>query len=160
MSELTEKSAKRIIKARKLVNEPGTYELKVEREPNFHATEERSVYIVNLGGVTPYQLSKAHSLFSEGKYQEAANEQLTTNVRVSKEGEIRDYLPSKGEYVQVRIENVQTKSGETGLFVTSMTKAPVKEAKAVSLDWLNDTEDEVTNEFENSKPEPNKVVNQ
>jgi hypothetical protein len=98
----------KIIESRKLIAQPGAYDLKVTGVTAYNGN-----HIVNLSAMSNYHVEEARELASEGKFQESANKQFTINVLPN------GYLPAKGEIIKCYIDNVKTKSGVEGLFVTS-----------------------------------------
>lgn len=125
-------SAIQIIKSRKLVALPGSYELKVTSVTPFDGK-----FICNLSAMTSYHIDEAKRLFSENDFQEAVNQNISASLRAT------DYIPAKGEIVKVYIENTTTKSGITGLFVTSLSELKAKASSNVSFDFEDSTTDKV-----------------
>lgn len=111
-----------IIESRKLVATPGSYELKVTSVTPF---EDK--FIANFAAMTPYHLGEAKRLITEGEFQEATNQNISASLRPT------DYIPAKGEIVKVYLDNVTTKSGVTGLFVTSVSEVKARTTTKVSL---------------------------
>lgn len=123
--EFTKDSAIAIINSRKMIAREGYYEVKVTNEP----TPYDGKFICNLSAMTNFHLEEAKKLATEGKFQEATNQQLSASLRPT------DYIPSKGEIVKVYVAEVTTKNGVTGLFVTSLTELKATKAGKVSFSF-------------------------
>lgn len=109
-------NALNILKSRQQISGPGKYKAKVTSVTPFHranAVGADQTHIVNFNIMTPWHTEAAKTLFAQGDIQEAINQNLSSSVRLG------DYLPSKGEMVEIVVENVTTKNGVEGLFVTS-----------------------------------------
>ncbi len=115
-------NAIQIIESRKLINLPGSYELKCTGVTPF---EDK--FIANFAAMTDYQLSEAKKHFAAGEYQEATNQNLSASLRPT------DYIPAKGEIVKVYVDRITTKNEVTGLFVTSVSEVKAKATTKVSL---------------------------
>jgi len=120
--ELTSESAAKITAAKKLIEAPGAYLLKVTNV--HHYTEgAKDVHIVNLQAMTAYHEKQAREYAEEGMFQEACNQNLSASQRP------QDYIPSKGEIVKVNVDWVDNSEGIPCLFVTSLTEVSVSTAK-------------------------------
>ena len=114
----------KIVESRKLISQPGSYDLKVTGVTPFNGN-----YICNLAAMSTYHVEEARSLAEEGKFQEAANKQFSINVLPNA------YLPAKGEIIKCYIDNVTTKNNVTGLFVTSHSELKSVAAGKVSFSF-------------------------
>lgn len=147
---MKKENAINILKSRKMISKEGKYTLKVTSVTPFHRSNEQGsdqVAIANFNGMAPYHVEAAQTLFAQGDYQEAVNQNLSASIRET------DYLPSKGEVVDVIVEQITTNNGVTGLFVTSVI--PKKAETAPSLNILSFLEEsgESVNILENVKEE-------
>lgn len=116
-----------ILKSRKVISGPGKYSVKITSATPYHRSIETGpdqVAIVNFNTMTPYHKETAATLFAQGDYQEAVNQNLTTSIR---EG---DYMPTKGEIVDIVVEEITTNNGVKGLFVTGPCVPKKAEAPA------------------------------
>lgn len=150
-----------ILKNRIQIAKAGKYRLKVTSASPYHDNGEDKV-ICNFNAMTTAHITgweivddegtvtKAKSiqeLVEEGNFDDAANRNLSSGQRVG-----RDYVPSKGEIVDVMVEKTTTKSGVTGLFVSSVTPVPVEASSKVNLE--NMFKDVAPNKEEEVEVEP------
>jgi hypothetical protein len=112
--ELTSEAAEKITSAKKIVDKPGAYNLKVTS-----VTPYDGKYIVNLQAMTPYHEEQAQGFAEQGLLQDACNQNLTASQRQ------QDYIPSKGEWVKVNVDLIENSQGIMCLFVTSLTEIPI-----------------------------------
>lgn len=104
-----------ILKSRKLITGPGKFTAKVTSVTSYHRSNENGpdqVAIVNFNIMTPYHKEMVETLFAQGDYQAAVNQNLSASIRQG------DYLPVKGESVDIIVEEITTNKGTEGLFVT------------------------------------------
>jgi hypothetical protein len=90
----------------------------------------KDAYICNLAAYSQAHLDKATDLIEEGKFQEAANKQFTINSRVNK-----DYLPSKGEIIEVVFGYLPNKEGVQTLYPISYNPIKVEESTKVKVSF-------------------------
>lgn len=126
--------AKSIIKSRRMINTPGKYRVKVTACTPYHkdlANDQKQVAIINVNAMTGHHVSTAKALFSQGEYQQAVNQNLSASVRES------DYLPSKGEIIDIVVDHITTNNNVEGLFITSYSpvKAETNLASVNVDDW-------------------------
>ena len=144
---LTKESALAIIQSRTLITGPGKYSVKVTSVTPY--VKGDTVAIINVSAMNSFQANAAAEQFKAGDYDGAANNNLSSSARAN------DYIPSKGEFVNIQVEEVDTKSGDKALLIVSMTEqkaasagkvnflsligeeAPAEEAVATSSDDLN-----------------------
>ncbi len=119
---LTLENVSGIISSRVQIPGDGVYRLKVT-----NVTFYDGRFIVNFNAMTQYHVEKAMELIEENQLRDAANQSLSANLRAT------DYIPSKGEVVKVVIEEVTTKKGVTGLFVTGVSE--IQAASATKIDF-------------------------
>lgn len=144
--ELTSEAAEKITSAKKIVDKPGAYNLKVTS-----VTPYDGKYIVNLQAMTPYHEEQAQGFAEQGMLQEACNQNLTASQRP------QDYIPSKGEWVKVNVDLIENKDGVMCLFVTSLTEIPITTTtRNASLFAKTKVE---TAEFAPSQDQPKVVFN-
>lgn len=126
---MEKQNAINILKSRNLISTPGKYTVKVTSVTNFHkelAGGARQVAIMNVNAMTSYHQEAAKTLFGQGDYQEAVNQNLSASVRNT------DYLPSKGEVIEIFVEEITTNNNVKGLFITSFN--PVKAVAPSKID--------------------------
>lgn len=131
---MTAENAKNIIKSRKMIETPGKYPLKVTNVTSYNRVNDNTgelteIKIVNFSAMTSWHLKEAVELFKEGKFQEATNKSVAASLRST------DYIPMKGEIVNVIMDEITTKNGITGLFPISVTEIASKTTKNVSFDF-------------------------
>ena len=146
--EITQEIAKRILKSRKVISKPGKYQVKVT---STHLMPTH--FIINTNGMSPYDEKQAKQKYSEGEYEASLKSNLSTNVWVDEDsGEVKGFLPEKDEIINIVCDFVQTKSGETGLFITSISAIPVSATSSFSFDDLEEekTEEDIKKEVENA----------
>ena len=120
---MEKQDALNILASRKLVKVPGKYTAKVTSVTRYSRTYERGpsqIAIVNFNVMTAFHQEKAITLYKQGLYQEAVNHTLSSSIR---EG---DFLPVKGETVNIMVSEVSTRNGVTGLFVTAISPIPAE----------------------------------
>ncbi len=120
---LTAEQAIQILNSRKLIPAiDGYYAVKVTSVTPF---EER--FIANFNAMTDYHFSEAKRLLLEGEIDEAVNQNLSVSLRAT------DYIPSKGEILEVYVSEITTKNGVTGRFVTAIKEVKAKATSKVSF---------------------------
>lgn len=138
---LTREECLRIIssKAKNTIQNPGSYKLKTTNDT--HGLEAKAnplvsyeikegfsqLTIANFNAITPFQLNEALALVKEGKFDEAANKGLSLGITN------KSYYPTKGERVNVYVDNVELKSGESALFAVEVNEMPTEKAKSFSV---------------------------
>jgi len=130
MANLTKEQSEKFITSKTIISEPGVYEVKCTNTHPFSkdlANGIRQVAIANFNCMSEYHRDAAVTLFSQGDYDEAANQGMSYSVL---EG---SFIPMKGQMVEVLVEEVTTSNGITGLFIQSVTGAPVKRPTKFSL---------------------------
>lgn len=132
--QLTKESAAKILNSRKLITAPGKYQVQVTAVTPFER-DGQLTSIVNLAAMNDYQLGVAREAFKAGNYQEATNTQLSASQRIGK-----DYIPAKGEIVNITVDNVALKDGGEGLLITSLTEVPVTKATNVNFSFDDEPE--------------------
>lgn len=145
MAELTKESAKQIIGSRKQVSGPGKYQLKVTSATNYTREDGTPVKILNFNAMTAYHVSQAVAAIKEKDWTKATNQALSATQRLGV-----DFIPEKGEIVDVIVEERVIKSGpeagNLGLFVTAVQALKTSAATAVNLNSLFDEEEGAENE--------------
>lgn len=128
-----------ILSSRKTIKGPGKYTARVTSVTPYERDFERGpkqIAIVNINIMTPFHTEKAIMLFKQGLYQESVNQNLTASIR---EGE---FIPTKGETVNVMVSEVTTNNGVTGLFVTAVTAIPASAPSSFDISLLEEDETE------------------
>jgi hypothetical protein len=103
--------------------EPGKYTLQVIGA-NHHAGK----VILNLKAQEPKGLELAKEAIREGRYNDAANTNMSTNVF-----DDAAFIPAKGEYISCMIDYVPTRDGDTKLGVISISEIKARTTTKVSL---------------------------
>lgn len=122
-NKLTLESAVQIINSRKLIpNVDGYYAVKVGNVTPF---EDR--FIANFDAMSPYHLDEAKTSLKDGEFDKATNFRFTASLRS------KDYIPSKGEILEIYVSEVTTKKGITGRFVTALKEIKAKNGASIQL---------------------------
>jgi len=127
MSTLSPKSAVQIVKskAKHILTTTGKYEVVVSSDCTNYVNDKNQ-HIVNLRAMTSEMKSEAMQLLRDGKYEDAANVNLTHNVFTDA------YVPAKGETVFAQLGYVKNREGEDVLRITSLSPMPVSKAVATA----------------------------
>lgn len=132
-------NAIQILNSRKLVTEPGSYQLRAVSVVPFDR-DGTLVNIVNFNAMTDYHLSQAKASLKAGEYQEATNFAISTSARVG-----RDFTPQKGQIVEVVFDHITNKDGIEALVVVGVNALATKKAAAISFDDVDEETGEVLN---------------
>lgn len=132
---MDKKSAIQILESRKLITQPGKYQLKVTSATPFQREDGTMVSITNYAAMTPYQLGEAKKLIKAEKFQEATNQSLSSSQRLA-----NDYIPSKGEFVDVLVDEIVNKENITILAVVSVVA--IKSTKATNVSFTEEVIEE------------------
>lgn len=125
---MDKKTALQILQSRVLVAEPGKYTVKCT-STNLFTDESGTRTIVNFNVMTPYQAELATKAFKEGNYEGATGK--GTSLSTSQlQGQ---FVPQKGEVVDIEVSNHVNKEGITILVVSSIVPRKAIQAKAFSL---------------------------
>lgn len=125
---LTEESAKNILKGMSIVHSPDKVKLKVANTPNFHSVEgQPDGYLVNFKAMTNEQKKEAKRLFDEGEYDQACNQNLVFKQIMKWDGSQPDFIPQKGETVEVQLGYVPNSEGQMVIRPTSIFKIEASE---------------------------------
>lgn len=140
--------AKQILVSRKLVAGEGKTTLKVTNVNPFmrqlkDGSGSQLVHIVNFAAMTAYQLDKAQQLFKAGDYQGATNTNLSASQLSGQ------YVPSKGEIVDVEVTTILNNDGIEILTVSNITPRKAVESAKISSSLFDDEETEETTSAEN-----------
>lgn len=144
------KSAAQILNSRKLITKIGKVTLKCTNTTPFVREDGTPTTIVNLNGMTAYQLNKAKELFEAGEYQEA------TNLGMSASQLSGRFVPSKGEIVDVEITEIPNKDGVAILVVESIVPRQAEVAPSINFFTADDAE-EANEELEAAQAEQSLV---
>jgi len=109
---LTQEETQKILNSKALITSANKYTVKCT-SVNPHI-KGQTTHIANFNIMSGYHFDQAQEAYDKGDYQAACNFGFSASLRDS------DYKPGKGETVDVEISEVVTKSGEVGLFVTSV----------------------------------------
>lgn len=128
---LTKSEAKQILESRVLVPRPGKFTVKVTNVTYGHQRSNKDgstsvVDIVNFAAMTPYQAQQAREKFIAGEFDEAANNSLSTSLLSGQ------FVPSKGEIVDVEISEMYSENVKENILVVSSI-VPRRAEKASSF---------------------------
>lgn len=129
-------NAIQILNSRKLIVEPGSFQLKVTSAVPHQRDNGDLVKITNYAAMTDYHLKQAKDLFKDEKFQEATNQALSSSQRIGK-----DYEPAKGEIVNVVVDRITNKDGIEILAVVSVTALKTSKAASVSFAEVEEIEE-------------------
>lgn len=116
-AQLSGTSLANIMAKRQLITQTGVrYALKVTGATPYVNKAGTPVMIINFAAMTQYHMDAAKTLIAQGELNKAGNQVVTASPRIGK-----DYIPTKGEIVDVVFDEVTTASGVTGLFPVSIT---------------------------------------
>lgn len=140
---LSKEQARAILASRKMIAAPGKYSVKVTSVTPYTDDAGNSRHICNFAAMTPAHISGwentesgeqvqgVKQLLAAGNYDDACNLNLSSGQRPG-----RDYIPSKGEVVDIEVERITTSNGVAGLFVTSVVGRKAEQATNVNVDSL------------------------
>lgn len=127
--EITREVALNILQSRSVVSEAGKYTAKVTSvNPYLNPETGRKSTIVNFNLMTDYQTSLAQKAFADGDYAGAINSTSMTASQL--EGQ---YVPTKGETVDLEIVDHENKDGVTILVVDTIIARKSTKAKKFSF---------------------------
>ncbi len=121
--QITGAEAISYIQSRVQVNEPGKYTLQV-----ISANPYENRIILGLKAQSIEGLAKAKEFLREGKFNDAANTNMSTSVYADS-----SFVPAKGEYVACMVDYVENRKGEMILGVTSVSEIKARTTKKVNL---------------------------
>ena len=125
----SKEDAIKVLKSKKQVSQLGVeYTLRCTNVTDYTSPEGNRVFIVNLAAQTPYHRQQSIEALKEGNWDAAANPGLSANRRPG-----IDWVPVKGQFVNVVLDTFTTKDGEEAIGVASMT--PLAKAEATSFDF-------------------------
>ena len=133
VSGITKEQFLQYTKNRQFISSADKYALKVRSVNQWVNPQGKTVAIINFDAITSYHMGLIKDFIKAGDLQEASNTVLTGNVRVG-----IDYVPSKGEIVNVEIVSGTTKAGESALFVQGVTPRPVAATTSVDFSSMFD----------------------
>ncbi len=123
-------TAKQILESRVLIHSAGKYTCKVTSvNPYTDPETGNSRTIVNFNAMTPYNASQATKAFKEGDYEASVGK--GTSMSASQLN--GQYIPSKGEIVDIEVVDYVTKDGENTIVVNTIVPRKAVAAKAFSL---------------------------
>ena len=127
MEKLT---AKQILQSRVLISSAGKYTVKVTSvNPYTDPETGNSRTIINFNAMTPYNAGQATKAFKEGDYEASVGK--GTSMSASQlQGQ---YIPSKGEIVDIEVVDYTTKDGDNTFVVDTIVPRKAIAAKAFSL---------------------------
>jgi len=122
---MTHSDAVGILKSKSVISQAGKYTVKCTNVNAY--VNGQTIAIANFNAMNAYQFGEAKDLLREGKLDDATNQGLSLSIRGN------DYMPAKGEIVDIEVSEVTLKSGETALLATSLVARQAK--TAVKADW-------------------------
>lgn len=110
--------AKQILESRVVISKPGKYSVNVTNVTYGHQRTNKdgsttSVDIVNFAAMTAYQAGQALEAFKEGDYVKATNNSLSTSRL---DGQ---FVPVKGERVDIEVEQIWSENQQANILVVS-----------------------------------------
>lgn len=133
--EITKEVAINILQSRALVTDAGKYTAKVTSVNPFIREDGTQTNIVNFNLMTAYQADSARKAFKEGDFAGALNGTSMTASQLQGQ-----YVPSKGETVDVEIGWHTNKEGIDILVVNSVIARKAVAAKKFSLELEEELE--------------------
>lgn len=132
----------------KAIKKTGNTEVIVERV-NLSGVVDNlgSIGVINFKAFTPYQLEQAVELAKEGRFQDAANQQMAFWIPENYNG----YIPSRGEKVMVSVGEYINKTDDVVLTINGIkalpahSSSPLKEGEFDAL--FSGVEERVAVEF-------------
>lgn len=126
--EITRENALSILQSRSVITEAGKYTVKCTNTTPYTRGGGQQTTIVNFAAMTNYHADLAKKAFKAGDYDEAIN---STSITASQlQGQ---YVPSKGETVDIEVGEHVNKNGDTILVVTSIVARKAVQAKKFSM---------------------------
>lgn len=121
--QITGAEAISYIQSRVQITEPGKYTLQV-----ISANPYENRIILGLKAQSIEGLAKAKEFLREGKFNEAANTNMSTSVYNDS-----SFIPAKGEHVACMVDYVENRKGEMVLGITSVSEIKARTTKKVNL---------------------------
>lgn len=131
---MDKQQAKQILSNRVLIPSEGKYTVKVTGTSPFMRGEQATT-IVNFAAMTPWQVNKAKEKFNSGNFQEATNTNLTASQLPGQ------YVPAKGETVDIEVSEIENNDGVKILVVSGIVPRVAQKASAITA--FDDDEEEV-----------------
>lgn len=126
--EISKETAFNILQSRSLVAEPGKFTAKVTSANPFPRADGTQTTIVNFNLMSPYQADLAIKAFKAGDFAGAINNTSLTASQLSGQ-----YVPSKGETVDVEVRNHVNKNGITMLVIDSIIERKAVQARKFTM---------------------------
>ena len=126
--EITQAVALNILNSRSLITEAGKYRVKVTSASPFTREDGTQTTIVNFAAMTQFHAQKAIKAYKEGNYEDAVNGTSITASQLNGQ-----YVPSKGETVDIMVEDFVNKDNINILVVSSIIPIKAVTAKKFSL---------------------------
>lgn len=138
--EVTKEIAQKIIQSRLFIPATGKYTVKVTSVNNIVRESGQAVTIVNFACASAYNVSVSKLAWKAGDFEGAIGKGTSMSASLLD----RQYIPNKGETVDIEVGEHITKEGEVALVVTSIVARKAVQAKAIDLsNWDDDAEDEL-----------------
>lgn len=147
MAVETLEQAQRIAKSRVFITKAGKYQVKVTNDTHYLASTGKAykelsdgsiqASIGNVNAMTAFHLAKFKQHCKEGDFNGATNHSLSFGIRS------KDYMPSKGEVIEIIVGEVTTKTGETALLITSYNPLPISAGSKISDAMFADDEESI-----------------
>ena len=124
-----------ILNSRSLVTKPGKYRTKVGSVNLYDGK-----WLVNTNLISAYHAQKIEELVAADNMEEALNQKMVATLFSNDNGDF-GFVPSKGEYINVLVDFVDTREGK-GLFITSISPIQVEETSKPSFSFNKKIKDE------------------
>lgn len=112
MSNLSHADAVTILKSKAVISQAGKYTVKCTNVNPY--INGQTIAIANFNIMNSFQMEEAKKALRDGDVDGATNQGLSLSLRAT------DYMPQKGETVDIEVAEVTLKSGETALLAQSV----------------------------------------
>ena len=132
-NKLSKEQAVKIVASKGIISDAGVHRVKCTNVTPYHQDRGNGaiqVAIANFNAQTAYHRAAAKTLLMQGDYDDAANQGLSRGILQGQ------FVPMKGQIVDIVVEEITTNNGVTGLFVTGCSPAPVQAPTKTSADDL------------------------
>lgn len=126
--KIDKKTALQILNSRVQITEAGKWTAKVSNTHVFTPEEGQSRTIVNFAAMTSYHVQEALKALKADEFDKATNFSMSASQLQGQ------YVPQKGETVDIEVVEHENKAGETILVVSSIIPRVAKAAKKVSFE--------------------------
>ena len=150
MSNLTQTQALNFLNTLKVI--PNGADGKFKNIEVYHVgrvidKDGRDKYIVNFRAITAYKQQIAVEAFNAGNYSVACGKTLSADILLDANGNTNKFVPSKGDVVDLIIQQIPVKDSETGetfSAVRNIIEVQGEELSTFSLNVASESEEEET----------------